>query len=142
MTNPTNLTKPLNLIPRNKLSTMFHKLICEALEARGDCPNDFNVMITLLAARFVSYKTAQDDVDLNGETIDQVGDKGQVRKIINPSCYSRDKAYKDIFEGLKELGLTPKSKAALQLENADAKLKREELLKAMTTAPKLDEDDL
>lgn len=136
------MTKPLNLIPRNKLSALFHRLISDALDARGDNPDEFNVLITLLAARFVSYKTSQDDVDANGETIDQVGDKGQVRKIINPSCYSRDKAYKDIFEGLKELGLTPKSKAALQLENADAKLKREELLKAMQSQPKLDEDDL
>ncbi|WOX54448.1 P27 family phage terminase small subunit [Aeromonas sp. CD] len=136
------MTKPLNITSKNALGTRFHKLICDALEARGDSPDEFNVLITLLAARFVSYKTAQDDVDVNGECIDQVGDKGQVRKVINPSCHARDKAYKDIFEGLKELGLTPKSKAALQLENNEAKLKREELLKAMQSQPQIGEDDL
>ncbi len=136
------MTKPLNLIPRNKLSTLFHRLISEAIEARGDSPDDFNVLITLLSSRYVSFRTAQDNIDIDGETISQIGDKRQELTKINPSVHVRDKAYKDIFEGLKELGLTPKSKAALQLENADAKLKREELLKAMTSAPKLDEDDL
>ncbi len=136
------MTKPLNIISKNPLSTRFHKLICEALEARGDNPDESNHLITFLAGRFVSYKVAQDDVDLNGETIIQPGDKKQPRKIINPAGYVRDKAYKDIFEGLKELGLTPKSKAALQLENAEAKQKREELLRAMQSQPQIGEDDL
>lgn len=136
------MLKPLNITTKNALGTRFHRLICEALEARGDSADEFNVLITFLSARFVSFKTAQDDIDVNGETIIQQGDKYQDRKIQNPMGYVRDKAYKDIFEGLKELGLTPKSKAALQLENNEAKLKREVLLKAMQSGPALSEDDL
>ncbi|MGU5666129.1 P27 family phage terminase small subunit [Aeromonas hydrophila] len=134
--------KNTNLIAKNRLSTLFQKLLCDALEARGDSPDEFSVLITMVSSRYVAFKTAQDDIDTLGETIDQVGDKGQVRKIQNPMGYVRDKAYKDIFEGLKELGLTPKSKAALQLESADAKLKREELLKAMQSSYQSGEDDL
>ncbi|WP_421292946.1 P27 family phage terminase small subunit [Aeromonas veronii] len=136
------MTKPINIIAKHRNSTAFHKLICEALEARGDDPSEYNIQITVLSTRFVTFKIAQEDVDLNGETIDQKGDKGQVRKIQNPAGLVRDKAYKDIFEGLKELGLTPKSKAALQLENAEAKQKREELLRAMQSQPQIGEDDL
>ncbi|CAJ1840182.1 MULTISPECIES: P27 family phage terminase small subunit [Aeromonas] len=136
------MTKPLTIISKSRNSNAFHKLLCDAISARGDDPDEFNHLITLVSSRFALYKEAQAHIEADGLILSQTGDKRQVRKLENPAINIADKAYRSIFEGLKELGLTPKSKAALQLENNEAKLKREELLKAMQSQPQIGEDDL
>ncbi|WEE28329.1 MULTISPECIES: P27 family phage terminase small subunit [Aeromonas] len=136
------MTKPITIISKSRNSNAFHKLLCDAISARGDDPNEFNPFITLVSSRFELYKEAQAHIEADGLILAQTGDKRQIRKLENPAINIADKAYRAIFEGLKELGLTPKSKAALQLENAEAKQKRDELIKAIHSKPEIGEDDL
>lgn len=116
------------LINKSAASSEFYKSVDANLTARGTSTAEFNIYVSLLAERYATYRQVQDAINATELTITQVGDKKQDRTIKNPLNEIRDRSLKDVMDGLKELGLTPKSKAALQLEDADAKLKREELI--------------
>ncbi|MGE6114102.1 P27 family phage terminase small subunit [Aeromonas salmonicida] len=116
------------LINKSAASSEFYKSVDANLTARGASTTEFNIYVSLLSERYATYRQVQDAINATELTITQVGDKKQDRTIKNPLNEIRDRSLKDVMDGLKELGLTPKSKAALQLEDADAKLKREELM--------------
>lgn len=116
------------LINKSPASSEFYKSVDANLAARGASTAEFNIYVSLLSERYATYRQVQDEINATELTITQVGDKKQDRTIKNPLNEIRDRSLKDVMDGLKELGLTPKSKAALQLEDADAKLKREELM--------------
>ncbi|TNH82851.1 hypothetical protein CF138_17270 [Aeromonas hydrophila] len=116
------------LINKSAASSEFYKSVDANLTARGASITEFNIYVSLLSERYATYRQVQDAINATELTITQVGDKKQDRTIKNPLNEIRDRSLKDVMDGLKELGLTPKSKAALQLEDADAKLKREELM--------------
>lgn len=116
------------LINKSAASSEFYKSVDANLTARGASTAEFNIYVSLLSERYATYRQAQDAINATELTITQVGDKKQDRTIKNPLNEIRDRSLKDVMDGLKELGLTPKSKAALQLEDANAQAKREELM--------------
>lgn len=136
----------VQLAIKHKDVTLYTDLLTKALEANGIDPALFMIAIVFQAERFATYKRAHIELMTDGDMIIQPGDKGQPRKIQSPLVYVRDKAFKDLQDGLKEFGLTPKSKAAIQAESPDANAARMELIKALTQLPSIgnggEEDEL
>ncbi|ASX13061.1 hypothetical protein CK627_20865 [Aeromonas dhakensis] len=128
----------VQLAIKHKDVTLYTDLLVKALEANGIDPTLYLLAIAFQAERFATYKRAHIELMTDGDMITQPGDKGQPRKIQSPLVHVRDRAFKDLQDGLKEFGLTPKSKSAIQAESPSANEARMDLIKALTQLPTLD----
>ncbi|ELO1557460.1 P27 family phage terminase small subunit [Aeromonas hydrophila] len=125
--------RPSKVVPLITTKKMFYELFQSALEERGIDPNEFKLLAMLLSERFQVYRAAQDILYTTGEFIQQVGDKKQDRLTFHPLTKVRDAAYKDIFAGLKECGLTPKSKADLQFVNNETNKAMDQIMNLLNS---------
>ncbi|MFL9601592.1 P27 family phage terminase small subunit [Aeromonas dhakensis] len=122
------MAKNPRIVPLTSTTKTFYELLCITLEERGINPEEYKIHLQLLSERFRIYRYAQDILLKDGEFITQIGDQKQERMTFHPLTKVRDQAYKDIVQGLKEYGLTAKSKADLQMVNTEAQSAMEQLM--------------
>lgn len=120
----------VQLHSKDKIHKAFYKVLRTSMAYTIQEFSEYEIHMKLLCDRFVTYYNATEDVRIRGETITQIGDKGQEREILNPYSAVRDKAYKDIIDGLRECGLTVRSKSQLNSKGAEGN-DNDDLLRAL-----------
>ncbi len=134
------MAKRPSKVPLITTKKMFYDLLQEALAQRGIETDEYKLHLMLLAERFQTYRYAQDILTNEGEYIIQLGDQKQTRTVVHPLSKVRDSQYAAIISGLKEYGLTPKSKADLQLVNNEASAAMEQIMNLLNSNDDNDED--
>ncbi len=122
------MAKNPRIVPLVSFTKTVYGLLRVIVEAKGINPDQYYFHLMLLAERCRVYREAQDILFRDGEHIEQIGDQKQDMLKKHPLQTTRDVAYKDIVQGLKEYGLTPKSNADLSLVNTEAQSAMEQLM--------------
>ncbi|MBL0603797.1 P27 family phage terminase small subunit [Aeromonas salmonicida] len=135
------MAKRPSRVPQITTKKMFYDLLLEAVEGRGIDPTEYKIHLSILAESFQTYREVQNILSTEGEYVKQLGDKKQDMLKLHPLSKVRDSQRAFIAKELKEYGLTPKSKADLQLVNNEAASAMEQIMKLINGDEEEGEDD-
>lgn len=116
-----NNNKPPRLMLKTKEAKAYYQQLSEAL-LQDELFNEQKdqLFLALMAEQYDIYKQALDEVQLNGAWFTQIGDKNQERVVKAPAMSVLAEQAKFLRDCLKELALTPKSRASIKLEQQQA----------------------
>ncbi|PKQ78080.1 P27 family phage terminase small subunit [Aeromonas sobria] len=102
--------------PQDPAAKLFLEAVIDAAAANNqlDINQDY-IFLAVLATQYQVLEAAMKDIEAYGINLTTTGDKGQDRVTKNPSVSTAADASKTILNGLKEMGLTPKSRAQMNL---------------------------
>ncbi|MGI2106773.1 P27 family phage terminase small subunit [Shewanella frigidimarina] len=125
----TGLGKPPKLMGLDPIIHDFYNEILQAAKLSNTATPSDKIAAMLAAEQFFIYTHAQDAL-FNPETgapeivMTVMGDKGQWLRKPNPALAVMDTAHKRITDLLKEFGLTPRSRKAVEAfeENSESEI--------------------
>ncbi|HCG5938588.1 hypothetical protein BBM40_01045 [Vibrio parahaemolyticus] len=118
-TDLSSLENAPKTLETNKIIRRFYKDLMVFAEQQNKATEADKLAAMMIADMFFIYKEAQLAL-FNPETgepevvIQQIGDKGQVRRIPNPAIKVMDDTHKRIMDGLRDFGMTPKSRKQVE----------------------------
>lgn len=119
---PKPLKSAQNLILEDPAAKLFLEAVIDAANSSGqmDIAQDY-LFLMMLAQQYQIYDAAMKDIECYGINLTILGDKGQDRITKNPSVTTATEASKAVMAGLKEMGLTPKARAQMNVILAQPK---------------------
>ena len=124
MAKVTGLGKPPSILGTDPIAIEYYNELLQAAKLANTATQSDKLAAVFAAHQYSIYERALYSLydPITGVLdieIEQIGDKGQVRRIVNPAVSVMDQAHKRLTDLLKEFGLTPKARKAVEQIEAE-----------------------
>lgn len=125
MAKVTGLGKPPSILGTDPIAIEYYNELLTAAKLANTATQSDKLAAVFAAHQYSIYERALYSLydPITGVLdieIEQIGDKGQVRRIVNPAVSVMDQAHKRLTDLLKEFGLTPKARKAVEALAAES----------------------